>query len=96
MTKDIKIAPLLGMLIGIGIGLYLDYLILNFTNSNKISPEFIVYLLKNYNSLYYPKSGPLWLDILTFPLLGALVGVLVGVGIKGISKKKNFQIQKKG
>lgn len=82
MAKNIKIIPLWGMLTGIGIGFYLDYVILNFTNSSKISPEFIAYLLKNYNSLYYPKSGPLWLDILAFPLFGALVGVLVGVGIE--------------
>ena len=82
MTKNIKTIPFLGMLIGIGVGFYLDYLVLNFTNSNKITPEFIAYLLNNYNSLYYPKGGPLWLDILAFPLFGALVGVSVGVGIE--------------
>ena|SRR3989344_9359344 len=79
---------MVGMIAGAFLGIVLDVYIWKYINTNKIDRELFSYWLRRYNSLYFPRSGPFWVDVSIVPIFMALTGSFLGKLVESLVKKR--------
>ena len=88
--RKINLFSLIGGLIGLVIGIFVNISFWSFVYSHKMPTPFFAYFLSHFNSLYYPKYASIFFNILAIPIFFMLIGVLLGKGLEVLVKKNIF------
>jgi hypothetical protein len=89
--KRINIFCFVGGLVGLTIGIFVDVYFWSFVYSHKINTPFFAYILSNSNSLYNPRLGLTFSNILAIPIFLAMIGILLGKGLEVLVRKNKYR-----